>query len=110
MESNPTSDTWTEKFFMRARNTLGDRIRRGEIRSAWDDYDNEADAFAGRKSEEKMANAREIQEQFEQLRRDREEARKAQEERMRRAAEEERLRKERENQEQLEALDGFGSF
>jgi hypothetical protein len=29
---------------------------------------------------------------------------------MRRAAEEERLRKERENQEQLEALDGFGSF
>jgi hypothetical protein len=108
--SNPEPDSWTKKHFMARGRTLADAIRSGQVRSAWDDYDNEEDAFAGRKSEERVAESQRIQEEFQRLRREREEAARKQEEKMRLAREAEERRKREEAQEQLEALDGYGSF
>lgn len=100
-----------ERLMSRNPNSLGNRIRRGEVRSAWDDYDSEADAIAGRKSSpETLASATEIREQFEKQRREREEADRRHEEAVRKAREEEERRRAEEAQRQLEALDGFGSF
>jgi hypothetical protein len=107
--SNPEPESWT-KTLMAYRNTLGDRIRRGEFRSAWDDYETEADAFAGRTSAEKVAHNAKVEEDMKRYRREQEEARRAQEERLRIAAEQEAQRKADEAQEALENLEGFGSF
>lgn len=105
--SNPEPEpSWIRHKFM----SFNKAVRSGALRSAWDDYDSEADAFAGRKSSERVEQNRQVEEDMKRLREEREEARRKQEEKMRIAREQEAARRAEEAQNQLEALEGFGSF
>lgn len=108
--SNPEPASWTKTLMARTRNTLGDRIRRGEFRSAWDDYETEADAFAGQTSADKVAHNRQIEEDRKRYDREQEVVRERQEEAIERVKQAQLLARQEAAQEALEQLDGYGSF
>jgi hypothetical protein len=89
---------------------LADAIRSGAVRSAWDDYDSEEDAFAGRTSATRIQEQAKQDEERARYEAERRAAREAQEAKLAAAIERERLAREERAQVELESIDGFGSF
>jgi hypothetical protein len=110
--SNPEPASWVRQKMM----SFNKAVRAGALRSAWDDYESEADAFAGRKSPN-APTASETQEEFERFKRERAETARRQEakiEEIKRKqiekAEQERREREEAALAQAEQIEGWGSF